>query len=143
MARFRVGEQDESRATPGRPFDITEYTAAAAEFTRTAHELTALIDTLERDGVPLAEVVTGGVEAGQGLVDYLFWRTLILGVSLIAVALLAAHSHALSIRAARLRPTTAADASRTSISPVGNRCVALRKSSRCRAPEQRRCLCSS
>jgi phage shock protein A len=76
--------------THGRVFDITEYSAAAQEFARTARELNQLLETLGRDGLPLAGAVAEGVEAGEGLVDRLFWKALLLGLLLIASALGAA-----------------------------------------------------
>jgi hypothetical protein len=74
----------------GRRFDIREYSVAAQEFTRTAQELTQLLETLGREGLPLTDAVAKGVEAGQGVVDYLFWRALLLGLLLIASGFAAA-----------------------------------------------------
>jgi hypothetical protein len=89
MARFPRREPGAEPAE-GRPFDITEYTAAAAEFTGTARQLTALLEALGREGVPVAAAVAGGAEAGRALVDHLFWRALLLGLLLIGAALSAA-----------------------------------------------------
>ncbi len=88
LARFPAREPGGSGQ--GRPFDITEYSAAAAEFTTTARQLTELIDALGNKGEPLAAAVSGGAQAGRDLVDYLFWRALLLGLLLLAGALLAA-----------------------------------------------------
>jgi hypothetical protein len=86
----------------GRPFDITEYSAAAQEFAKTARELTQLLETLGREGVPVADAVADGVAAGRGLVDYLFGRALLLGLLLIASGLAAALAYrALAQRIAR------------------------------------------
>jgi hypothetical protein len=74
----------------GRRFDIREYSVAAQEFTRTAQELTQLLEALGREGLPLTDAVAKGVEAGQGVVDYLFWRALLLGLLLIASGFAAA-----------------------------------------------------
>lgn len=89
VARF-PGREPGSEAAAGRPFDITEYSAAANEFAKTARELTLLLETLGREGLPVADAVAEGVEAGQGLVDYLFGRALLLGLLLIASAFAAA-----------------------------------------------------
>jgi hypothetical protein len=89
MARF-PRRAPGAEPTEGRPFDITEYTAAAAEFTGTARQLTALLETLGREGTPVAAAVAGGAEAGRALVDHLFWRALLLGLLLIGAALSAA-----------------------------------------------------
>jgi hypothetical protein len=89
VARFP--RREPGTAPPeGRPFDITEYTAAAAEFTGTARQLTALLEALGREGAPVAAAVAGGAEAGRELVDHLFWRALLLGLLLIGAALSAA-----------------------------------------------------
>jgi hypothetical protein len=87
-ARFPPREPGTESAA-GRPFDITEYTAAAAEFTGTARQLTELLDTLGREGQPVVAAVAGGVESARGVVDYLFWRALLLGLLLIAAGLAA------------------------------------------------------
>jgi DNA-binding GntR family transcriptional regulator len=89
VARF-PGREPGSEAAAGRRFDITEYSAAAQEFARTARELNQLIETLGREGLPVANAVADGVEAGEGLVDYLFGRALLLGLLLIASGLAAA-----------------------------------------------------
>lgn len=89
MARFPRREPG-TGAGAGRPFDITEYTAAAAEFGGTARQLTELLQVLGREGEPMAAVVTDGIDAGRALVDYLFWRALLLGLLLLAGGLAAA-----------------------------------------------------
>jgi hypothetical protein len=104
MARFPRNESG-TAAAEGRPFDITEYTAAAAEFTGTARQLTDLLDKLGRESEPVAAAMAGGVEAGRGLVDYLFQRALLLGLLLIAAGLVAALGfRALAPRIGRSRP---------------------------------------
>ena len=89
VARFPRREPG-TAPSEGRPFDITEYTAAAAEFTGTARQLTALLEALGREGAPVAAAVAGGAEAGRALVNHLFWRALLLGLLLIGAALSAA-----------------------------------------------------
>jgi len=88
VARFP--RREPGAAPAGRPFDITEYTAAAAEFAGTARQLTELLEVLGREGAPVAAAVAGGAQAGRALVDYLFWRALLLGGLLIAGGLAAA-----------------------------------------------------
>jgi hypothetical protein len=100
VARFPRREPGTASAG-GRPFDITEYTAAAAEFAGTARQLTALLEALGREGAPVAAAVAGGAEAGRALVDYLFWRALMLGGLLIAGGLAAALAY--RALAARIR----------------------------------------
>lgn len=89
MARFPRREPGTVSAQ-GRPFDVTEYSAAAEDFAATARELTRLLDTLGRQGQPMAAAVAAGIDAGRDLVDYLFWRALTLGLLLIAGGLAAA-----------------------------------------------------
>ena len=77
---------------PGRPFDITEYTQAAAEITRAANELNQLLGALGTRGPELGTAVGASVEQGRTLVDYLFvraaWLIALLLGGLLAVLLL-------------------------------------------------------
>jgi hypothetical protein len=101
VARF-PGRGPGSEVAAGRPFDITEYSAAAQEFAKTARELRQLLEALGREGLPVADAVAEGVDAGRGLVDYLFGRALLLGLLLIASGLAAALAYrALAPRMAR------------------------------------------
>jgi hypothetical protein len=101
VARFPRREPG-SEAADGRPFDITEYSAAAQEFATTARDLTRLIEALGREGLPVTGAVAKGVEAGRGLVDYLLLRALLLGVLLIAAGFAAALAYrALAARIGR------------------------------------------
>jgi hypothetical protein len=79
-----------AQAPPGRPFDITEYTAAAAEFTRTANELRQLVESLDAQAPALAGGVQNAVQRSQSLIDYLFMRAAALIVLLVAAVLAAA-----------------------------------------------------
>jgi hypothetical protein len=102
-ARFPRREPGSEAA--GRPFDITEYSAAAQDLTTAARELTRLVDALGREGLPVADAVAKGVDAGRGLVNYLLGGALLVGVLLIATGLAAALAYrALAPRMARLRP---------------------------------------
>jgi hypothetical protein len=56
---------------PGRPFDITEYTAAAAELTRAANELQQLAGGVERSSPALVQAAD---RATGRLVDHAYWR---------------------------------------------------------------------
>ena len=62
------------RRRPGKPFDITEYTQAAAEFTRTANELRQLLTTLDAQAPALASTVGSTIDHGRSLIDYLALR---------------------------------------------------------------------
>jgi hypothetical protein len=61
--------------SPARPFDITEYTAAAAEITRTATELQTLIAGIDRDSPALRQAADRAAATLQGVVDHAYWRT--------------------------------------------------------------------
>lgn len=77
---------------PGRPFDVTEYTQAAAEISRAANELNQLLGALGTRAPELGTAVGTGVEQGRTLVDYLFvraaWLIALLLGGLLAVLLL-------------------------------------------------------
>jgi hypothetical protein len=77
-------------AQPGRPFDITEYTQAAAEFTRTANELQLLLTTLNTKTPGLSTAVGDAVGQGRSLVDHLAMRVAALIALLIGGTLAAA-----------------------------------------------------
>jgi hypothetical protein len=92
MARFPAKPQAAAGAPakPSRPFDITEYTAAAAEFSRTANQLQLLITSLDAQSPVLASTVAAAVDRSQSLIDYLFVRAAALIVLLVASVLGAA-----------------------------------------------------
>jgi hypothetical protein len=91
MARFPSKPPGTSPdESSGRPFDITEYTAAAAEFSRTASQLRDLVTALDAQAPQLAGTIDGAVSRGQSLIDYLFVRLAALLVLLVATVLGAA-----------------------------------------------------
>jgi hypothetical protein len=61
-------------ATPGRPFDITEYTQAADGITRAAVELQQLIGSIDAQAPQLGATLEASVAKGRSLIDYLFVR---------------------------------------------------------------------
>ena len=61
-------------ATPGRPFDITEYTAAAAQITRAADELKQLIAGIEQGGPGVMQSADHAAASLQGVVDHAYRR---------------------------------------------------------------------
>jgi hypothetical protein len=89
-------------ATPGRPFDITEYTAAAAEITRAADELKQLIAGIEQGSPGVIQSADHAAASLQGVVDHAYWRLL----QLLGFILLGGLAVALVYRgmAARLSP---------------------------------------
>ena len=80
--------------TPGRPFDITEYTAAAAQITRAADELQQLIVGIDRGRPALMQSANQAAASLQGVVDHAYWRI----VQLIGLALLGGLLAALAYR---------------------------------------------
>jgi hypothetical protein len=75
---------------PGRAFDITEYTAAAAQFTRTAEELQKLIAGIERGRPALIQAVDDESASLQTVVDHAYWRIVqLLGLLLLGCFVLA------------------------------------------------------
>ncbi len=97
MKRFGVGETNNAApaATNAEPFRIQDYTAMAAQLDVTAQRLTELLNTLDRTigstnllqlTAQAAPVVQSAKASGKEVVDYAFWK----GVLLIGVVLLAA-----------------------------------------------------
>jgi hypothetical protein len=89
-------------AAPGRPFDITEYTAAAAEITRAANELTQLVAGIEQGSPRLMQSADLAAASLQNVVDHAYWRL----VQLLGLILLGGLAMALVYRgiAGRLPP---------------------------------------
>ena len=74
-------------ATPGRPFDITEYTQAADGITRTAVELQQLIGSIDAQAPQLGGTLEASAAKGRSLVDYFFVRVAWL-IAMLCVGLL-------------------------------------------------------
>lgn len=84
MARFdKPKDPNAPSAPPARPFDITEYAAAAREFAATTRELQGLVTLLNSDGSRIATLTSGAGSEARAVSDYLFWRL----AALIAVLL--------------------------------------------------------
>jgi hypothetical protein len=77
MARFdKPSPTGSPQQPPSRPFNITEYTAAAAEITRAANELQGLIAVAENGSPALAKATDHATANLQEVVDHAFWRLL-------------------------------------------------------------------
>ncbi len=88
MARFdKPKPPGTPAAPPGRPFDITEYTAAAAEFSRTVNQLQQLIVGIEHGTPALSQSAANAAAQLQNVVDHILWRLLLIGVLLLAAGL--------------------------------------------------------
>jgi hypothetical protein len=79
---------------PGRPFNITEYTAAAAQITRAANELQQLLAGVDHGSPELVKAAQQATGTMQNLVDHAYWRI----AQLIGLLLLGALGAALAYR---------------------------------------------
>ncbi len=80
--------------SPGHPFDITEYTAAAAEITRAAAQLQQLIAGIDQGSPALMQAAGQATLKLQDVVDHAYWRI----VQLIILLLLGTLGAALTYR---------------------------------------------
>jgi hypothetical protein len=80
--------------TPARPFNITEYTAAAAEITRAAAELQQLVAGVGRGSPELIQASERAKATLQDVVDHAYWRI----AQLIGLVLLGSLAAALAYR---------------------------------------------
>ena len=106
MARFGTGK-GERGDPPARPFDITEYTAAAVQFAHTARELQQLAASLEQGAPGLATLAAGVGGQGQQLIDHLYIRLLqLVGFALLGgvIAVVVAGSILVRVAARRGQP---------------------------------------
>jgi hypothetical protein len=95
MAKFeQPNPEGAGPQTPGRSFDIREYTAAAAEITRTANELQVLVAGVGRGSPALMQAADRATVTLQIVVDHAYWRL----VQLIGLLLLGGLSAALAYR---------------------------------------------
>jgi hypothetical protein len=94
VAGFEKPKASGQSQSPSRPFDITEYTAAAAEITRAAHELEGLIAGIER-GTPALDATAGRAATTlQEVIDHAYRRM----IELIGLLLLGGFGAALAYR---------------------------------------------
>jgi len=111
MKRFGVGETNSAGPpkTNSPPFNIQDYTQNAAQLAVTAQQLTQLILTLDQTlastnlaklSAQLGPVVQQAQTGGREIVDYAFWK----GILLVAIALMAALIY--RFLGARLTPAT-------------------------------------
>jgi hypothetical protein len=79
---------------PKKPFDINDYTRAAAEFTATARQLEQLVAALDQNVPGVTAAAQRVTEGGRDLVDYAFRRAL----ALIAVMIVGVFGAVLAYR---------------------------------------------
>jgi hypothetical protein len=83
---------------PGRPFDITEYTATAEAIGTTTRQLEQLLQQIDANSGAL-EAVSGNASARvQALIDHLFWRLLELGAAITALVVIVALGYRAIVR---------------------------------------------
>lgn len=85
VARF---EKKPGEPATGRPFDVNEYTQAAAEISRAAGELDRLVGSTGTQAPRLSAALDAGAAQGRSLVDYFFVRAAWL-IGLLCLGLLA------------------------------------------------------
>ena len=111
MKRFGVGETNSAgpRQTNAEPFRIQDYGQTAARLEAAARQLTELLHTLDQTlgstnlaqlATQVAPVVQQAQTGGKAVVDYAFWK----GILLVAIVLAAALIYRMI--GARLAPTT-------------------------------------
>jgi hypothetical protein len=102
MRRPKVGEPPPSGIVPGRPFDITEYTQAAATIGDATKQLQMLVTMLEHDA-PAATRLGDAMQAhAERVVDHLYERVIqAFGVLFVAVLLIVLASRLLGALLAR------------------------------------------
>ena len=112
MRRPKVGEPPPPGSVPGRPFDITEYTQAAATIGDAAKQLQMLVTMLEHDA-PAATLLGDAIQThAERVVDHLYERVIqAFGVLFLAVLLIVLISRLLGALLARraARRTSAGD----------------------------------
>ncbi len=88
-----------AQQSPTKPFDITEYTSAAAEISRAAAQLESLIGSVDRGTPALAQASDRAAASLRGVVDHAYWR----GAELLAVLIVGGLGAALIYRVAARR----------------------------------------
>jgi hypothetical protein len=107
LARFDKGDKvAEPTGAPAKPFSIADYADAAREFAATAKELESLVAQLNA-GVPQVGDLAGrAVLEMRALVDFAFWRLIVLIIVLVGASLLAALTYRVVARQLSRRDTT-------------------------------------
>jgi ABC-type Fe3+ transport system permease subunit len=99
MKRFGVGEPNSGEPAPANavPFRIQDYTQSAAQIEAAAGRLTELLGMLDRTmgssnlaqfSVQVGQVVHQAQGGGKEVVDYAFWKGILLVVIVLVAALI-------------------------------------------------------
>lgn len=99
MARFdKPSNAAPDPAVPAKPFDIADYAAAAREFSATARELQALVESIDAGTPGIAGLAERTTAELNGVIDHLFWRLVLLGVILVLACVAGAVAYRLIAR---------------------------------------------
>lgn len=100
MARFDKPSANPAPepAVPAKPFDIADYAAAAREFSVTARELQALVQSIDAGTPGLESLTTRATVELNTVIDHLFWRLALLGVLLVLACVAGAVAYRLIAR---------------------------------------------
>jgi hypothetical protein len=91
LARFDKGDKvAEPTGAPAKPFSIADYADAAREFAATARELESLVAQLNAGAPVVGDLAGRTVLEMRALVDFAFWRLVVLIIVLVGATLLAA-----------------------------------------------------
>ena len=92
LAASFAKEPNSAGATSGKPFDVNDYTRAAAEISRAASELRQLFGLIGMQSPKVDAALDTSVSKGQSLIDYFFvrvaWLITILCAGILAALLL-------------------------------------------------------
>lgn len=87
MARFEPDPDAPKPTEPPQPFDINEYTRTITELAATAREFQVLVQDVDALTPQVLDRVDLVAQRAQGLVDYAFWRLLLLVGALLVAAI--------------------------------------------------------
>jgi hypothetical protein len=100
LGRFDTsGEKTLPPATPAKPFDIADYANAAREFAATARQLESLIAQLDSSAPQAGSLAQRTVADLRELVDFAFWRLVMVILILVTAVLAAAIAYRIAGRA--------------------------------------------
>jgi hypothetical protein len=99
MARFDRPASSAGR-TPGRPFDVTEYTEALRQLGDTAQQLQVLLSQADSKAPALTQLSDRAAGRLATLVDQVYWRLVQLVLVLVAASVAGALAYRAIVRRA-------------------------------------------